>query len=871
MTDNAALGLHVIANAHMDPVWIWDWREGYGEVWATFASALDRLGEHQDLVFTASSAAHHAWIEEQDPAMFERIRAAVAAGRWYLAGGMWIEPDCNLPSGESMCRQLLAGQRYFQRAFGRTSTVGYNVDSFGHNAGLPQLLAGAGLRSYVFMRPGEHERELPAQLFTWRDASGAALPAYRIPFDYATMDPADIPKLFADGAALAAAEGTPLMLFVGVGNHGGGPTRATLAEVDEVIAADPAVRYSDPGAYFAQARGARPEVTGELQHHAPGCYSVSAWVKAANDHAEAALLDAEGIDLIAARLADRPSRQPELSRAWEDLLLCQFHDILAGTASSRAYPPIAARFGHVETVADQVTTNALYQLAHHIDTGGAPGQLVERHWSFWKGDEGRGVPFLVHNPLAWPVRQPVVATRPADRVLDSEGRLVEHQPIASGEVTLFSSHTLFVAELPPLGYEVFWLQGGDRKASIRPARRAAFIESDLLRAEVDEASGTVVSLRETASGRELLDEGGIRLELRKDTSDTWSHGLVRYEEEVIPGQFDGFELIADGPVRWTLRLRFSFGGSTVIEDLSLVKGLPFAQVRLRANWSMPRAVLKLVLPWRLGPGARTVAGAAYGFAERDPTGAEEPVLGWLDCYSAAEDGGIGLTTGHLHGYDAIEEAAGPGTARSAVTSTAVTSTAVTSTAVTNTAVTNTAVTSTGVTNTGVTNTAVTNTGVTVRATVLRNPLAADHGGAWGVGADEDFAPTDTGWHDAVIGIHPHRGDWRSAGLVARAAELARPPAVIADTYHSGSLPPRGGFLTVAPADRPVVRAIKRAQADDGLVLRLVEPAGEPLSVTLGGSLVGREVRATLAPFEVTTLFVPDDPGAPARPLTIAEL
>ncbi|HUD36216.1 MAG TPA: glycoside hydrolase family 38 C-terminal domain-containing protein [Streptosporangiaceae bacterium] len=840
MTENSSRELHVIANAHMDPVWIWDWREGYGEVWATFSSALDRLGEHQDLVFTASSAAHHAWIEEQDPAMFERIGAAVAAGRWYLAGGMWIEPDCNLPSGESMCRQLLAGQRYFQRAFGRTATVGYNVDSFGHNAGLPQLLAKAGLASYVFMRPGEHERDLPAQLFTWRDASGAALPAYRIPFDYATMDPADIPKLFADGAALAVAQGTPLMLFVGVGNHGGGPTKATLAEVDQVRAADPAVRYSDPGAYFAQAPGSRPEVTGELQHHAPGCYSVSAWVKAANDHAETALLDAEGTDLIAARLGARPSRQPELSRAWTELLLCQFHDILAGTASSRAYPTIAARFGHVETVADQVSTSALYQLAHLIDTGLHSGPIVERHWSFWTGDEGRGVPFLVFNPLAWPVRQPVIATRPADQVLDSEGRQVEHQPVASGEVTLFSSHTLFVAELAPLGYEVFWLQGGDRKASTRPARRAAVIESDLLRAEVDEASGTVVSLCETSSGLELLDEGGIRLELRRDTSDTWSHGLVRYEEEVIPGQFDGFELVEDGPVRWTLRLRFSFGGSTVLQDLSLVKGMPFAQVRLRANWSMPRAVLKLVLPWRLGPGARTVAGAAYGFAERDPAGAEEPVLDWLDCYSVAEDRGIGLTTGHLHGYDATEGGTPPASGPTAGPDT-------------------TAGPETGC------------SGVTVRVTVLRNPLAADHGGAWGAGAGEDFATTDAGWHDAVIGIHPHQGDWRSAGLVARAAELARPPAVVADTYHSGSLPPEGGFLTVAPADRPVVRAIKRAEADDGVVLRLVEPAGEPLAVTLGGKLLGREVRATLAPFEVATLFVPDDPTAPARSLTIAEL
>jgi alpha-mannosidase len=804
--------LHVIANAHMDPVWIWDWREGFGEVWATFSSALDRLAEREDLIFTASSAAHHAWIEEHDPELFARIQGAVAAGRWYLAGGMWIEPDCNLPSGESMCRQLLHGQRYFQRAFGRTATIGYNVDSFGHNAGLPQLLARAGLEGYVFMRPGVEEKDLPAHLFTWRDLSGTALPAYRIPFDYATMDPADVGKLFVEGAELAADEGTALMLFVGVGNHGGGPTRATLAEVDLVRDTSPDIRYSDPGIYFAAVGGPRPEVTGELQHHAPGCYSVSAWVKAANDHAEAALLDAEGIDLIAARLAARPSRQPELGRAWEELLLCQFHDILAGTASSRGYSSIAARFGHAETVADQVTTNALYQLAHRVDTG----EPIERHWSFWKGDEGRGVPFLVCNPLPWAVKQPVIATRPAERVLDSAGRVVDHQAVASGEVTLYSSHTLLAAELPPLGYEVFWLQGGERKLDTRPEAAGTVIESDLLRAEIDPESGAIVSLRETVTGRELLGDGGIRFELRADDSDTWSHRLVRYEGDVLPLRFEGVEIVEAGPLRWVARMRFSSGSSAVVGDLWLQKDLPFAGLRVRADWSSPRVVLKLVLPWRLGPDVRTAAGAAYGVAEREPSGAEEPVQGWVDCYSAASGLGVGLTTGHLHGYDASPDG-------------------------------------------------------TVRLTVLRNPLAADHGGSWGSADQADFPGTDTGPHDSAIRIHPHLGDWRACGLVAKAAEQVRPPLVIADTYHRGSLPQRGGFLTVEPAGVPVVRAIKRAEAGDGVVVRLVEPSGEPLTVTLGGEVVGREVRVALEPFEVRTLLIPDDPSAGVRAVTTAEL
>jgi alpha-mannosidase len=808
--------LHLIANAHMDPIWIWDWREGFGEVWATFRSALDRLREQPELVFTASSASHHAWIADHDPAMFAEIKAAVADGRWLLAGGMWVEPDCNLPSGESFCRQMLAGQRFFQREFGRTATVGYNVDSFGHNAGLPQLLRAAGLTSYVFMRPNQSERDLPAHLFRWRDLSGAEVLAYRIPFAYETGAAADVASRLADGTKLALAEQTPLMIFIGVGNHGGGPTRATLAAIDRLRPDYPAVTYSDPSRYFAVAPGAdAPVVTGELQHHAVGCYSASAWVKAGHDQAEAALLDAEGIESIAALLAGRVSRQPELSAAWHELLLVQFHDVLAGSASSRAYQTMRARLGHVQTVADLVTTNALYQLAHRVDTSAGSPLPVERDRSFWAGIEASGVPFLVYNPLPWAVRQPVVAARSAHEVLDSALRPVAHQAVASGEVTLFPSHTLFFAELPPLSYEMFWLRGGRRRPDPAADTGSPVIENDALRVAADPDSGAIISITDKASGRELVGPEGIRLVLQRDTSDTWSHHLSRYEEETLAGAFESWHLVESGPLRWTVRLRFRFADSLAVVDASLLAGEPYVQLRLRADWRMPHAVLKLVLPWQLGPQMRMAAGAAYGVAERVPAGDEEPVHGWLDCFDPDSGHGVGITTGHLHGYDA--------------------------------------------------------TGSSVRLTVLRNPLAADHGGGWGSAQTEDFPLADSGHHDMTIRIYPHTGDWRQAHLVAGSAEQTRPPLVIADTYHPGDLPTTGAFLTVDPAGTPVVRVVKRAESGQGIVLRLVEPDGLRSTVRLGGQLLGREVTVELAPYEVQTLLIPDAEAEPARHVAITEL
>jgi alpha-mannosidase len=145
--------LLMIGNAHIDPVWLWRWQEGFHEVLSTFRSALDRMNEYEDFSFVSSSAAFFEWVERVNPAMFAEIQQRVAEGRWQLVGGWWIEPDCNLPAGESFVRQALYGQRYFKEKFNRTARVGYNVDSFGHSAMLPQLLKKSGLDYYVFMRP----------------------------------------------------------------------------------------------------------------------------------------------------------------------------------------------------------------------------------------------------------------------------------------------------------------------------------------------------------------------------------------------------------------------------------------------------------------------------------------------------------------------------------------------------------------------------------------------------------------------------------------------------------------------------------------------------------------------------------------------
>ena len=165
--------LYMIGNAHLDPVWLWNWQEGFQEVKATFRSALDRMKENDDFIFSCSSSAFYEWVEKNNPEMFEEIRERITKGQWELVGGWYIQPDCNIPCGESFVRQGLYAQRFFLEKFGKMATTGYNVDSFGHNGMLPQILQKSGMENYIFMRPMPLEKGLPSRIFWWKSLDGS--------------------------------------------------------------------------------------------------------------------------------------------------------------------------------------------------------------------------------------------------------------------------------------------------------------------------------------------------------------------------------------------------------------------------------------------------------------------------------------------------------------------------------------------------------------------------------------------------------------------------------------------------------------------------------------------------------------------------
>ena len=631
--------LHMIGNAHIDPVWLWQWPEGYGEVRATFRSALDRMDEYPDFVFTSDSVVFFEWIEESDPELFERIRERIAEGRWQVVGGWWLEPDCNIPDGESFVRHELYGQRYLHDRFGITATSGANLDSFGHNASIPQLLRGAGMDSYVFLRPGPHERELPT-LFRWESPDGSSVLAYRIPHEYcAPRD--DLGDHLEQALAQLPDDRDELMVFYGVGNHGGGPTRANLDSIARLnergdgprLAPSSVRRFFDAVA----ADDGLPVHRGELQHHAVGCYTSHSGIKRWNRRAQSLLRRAEKWSVVADVLGAQPYPLAQLTEAWKLLLLNQFHDTLAGTAIAPAYEDARDQLGHASSLAALAFNRAVQSLAGRIEIPYEEGVR----------------PVVVFNPHPWRLRTDVelectwLAAAGA-RLVDDRGEVVPAQ--ATRPLTTMSSsrgRLVFPVDLPPLGYRVYGIRDGAEGRAVVAAGET-WLENDHLRLELDPSTGRIAGLVVKATGADLAAPGSAHAVVVEDASDTWGHGVRAYDDEVGELECSSVRLLERGPVRAALRVESRFGASTLREDYVLGAAAPYVDVRVSLDWHERLKLLKLRYPTSVAATEATFE-IPYGHLVRPAGGDEEPGQSWVDVSAGGR--GLAVLNDAKHGYD----------------------------------------------------------------------------------------------------------------------------------------------------------------------------------------------------------------------------
>lgn len=261
--------LYMIGNTHFDLAWLWTWDDAMSSIRATFRSALDRMKEDPDFVYSFCTPAVFEWIRQTDPEMFREIQNCVKTGQWDIgAEGWWVQPDCNALSGESLIRQGLYAQRYLQKHFGKMATTVFNTDSFGHSVMTPQIMQKSGLQYYVFARPSDGEMKLENDLFRWKSPDGSQVLAYRLgSHDKGKSWPLDTFHCIAGEHDQILAAGQDRMIVYGVSNHGGAPTKKALADIHRAqqMYDDIAVCFGSTEDFFSsQTDKIHPSVEGEL-------------------------------------------------------------------------------------------------------------------------------------------------------------------------------------------------------------------------------------------------------------------------------------------------------------------------------------------------------------------------------------------------------------------------------------------------------------------------------------------------------------------------------------------------------------------------------------------------------------------------------
>ena len=527
-----------IGHAHLDTAWLWPLAETVRKAVRTFTTQVRYMDEYPEYRFACSQAQHYAWIEEREPELWERIREKVEAGQFVPVGGTWIEPDCNIPSGESLLRQFLHGQRWFEQRFGRRCAEFWNPDVFGYNGQLPQIMREGGVGRFLTQKlswnrfnPPEHHT------FTWEGIDGSAVLAHFPPADtYSSL--ADVPQLRKTAREYKDhAHSRTSMLIFGHGDGGGGPTREmieTLLRAGDLQGLPrTAMRSADEFFEALEAEpGERPTILGELyfEYHR-GTYTTQGRTKRGNRRSEIALHDAEFLATVAGGEYPRE----ELDRLWKLLLLQQFHDILPGSSIRLVYEDAERDLAEVEAGANAIAERALAELAGPVNT------------------------------TAFPRRE--VAEAP------------------DGELAM--------VEAPAYGVGTLVLQ--EHKATVD----GLVLENEHLRAELSPA-GTVVSLLDKASGREALAEPGNRLELYEDlpvSFDAWDIDPFHLETRQDCPPADAWTVVSDSPLRAEVAFDRKIGeASSLRQVVRLAAGARRLEFHTTVDWHESHRLLKVCFP-----------------------------------------------------------------------------------------------------------------------------------------------------------------------------------------------------------------------------------------------------------------------------------
>jgi alpha-mannosidase len=563
--------ISAIGHAHIDTAWLWPLAETQRKMVRTFSSQTAYLDRYPEFRFACSQAQQYDWIRTRVPELYERIRRHAEAGRWVPVGGTWVEPDCNLPSGESLVRQFLYGQRFFEREFGRRCREFWNPDVFGYNGQLPQIMRGAGVGRFLTQKLSWNRfNPPPHHTFTWQGIDGSQVLAHFPPADTynATAGVEELRRSARDYKDHDRS-GRSLLVF-GYGDGGGGPTPEMLETLRRVrdLQGVPRTAMATSDEFFdaleADAKDL-PTVVGELyfEYHR-GTYTTQAAVKRGNREGERALHDADLLAALAGRLSGAEHPGERLAELWRLLLLNQFHDILPGSSIGLVYEDAARDHAQIAAGADAVAADALAALV------GA--------------EEGR-TPF---NTIGF----------------------------ARAEVAAGPDGGLAWVEAPAYGFGAVREAPGEVTAT--QTTDGVVLENGILRAELGR-DGRLRSLVELDTGREALAGPGNVLQVYDDRPtqfDAWDVDPFHLETVADCPPAESCEVPASGPLRAEVAFEHRVGrASSMRQVVRLDAGSRRVEFHCEADWHESHAMLKVLFPVAVRSSSATYQ-MQFGHTER---------------------------------------------------------------------------------------------------------------------------------------------------------------------------------------------------------------------------------------------------------------
>ncbi|MEH2227659.1 alpha-mannosidase [Nostoc sp.] len=803
--------IFLLGHAHLDLAWLWPVSETWNAAQNTFESVLKLQADFPELIFCHSSPALYAWIEEHRPDLFEAIQAQVAAGRWEVVGGMWVEPELNLIAGESIVRQLLYGQRYIQEKFGKFSTVEWVPDSFGFCATLPQFFANAGIEYFVTQKLRWNDTtKFDYGAFWWRSPDGSEVFSLMSALIGESIDPV---KMATYALEWQTQTGLSESLWLpGVGDHGGGPTRDMLETAQRWQKSPffPNLEFTTAEKYLQQIKsGVRIQESEFRSYDSPpassaspaspafpiwndelylefhrGCYTTHADQKRWNRRCENLLYQAELFATLATVSCGVTYPKAEIEAAWKQVLFQQFHDILPGSSITQVYTDALPQWQQVEEVGTKILQESLLAIASHITLSEPP-----------KPDS---LPIFVFNSLNWQRSEVISVALPTPptniqgwQIYDASGNQLVSQ-LSEPSTILF-----LATEIPPVGYRIFWLSPSlsstDGINCVSPSSPPLFpdwiLENEFLRVVIDPDTGDLSSVFDKTYQREVLSGAGNQLQAFKDSGQYWDAWNIdpNYAQHPLPStNLQSIQWLEQGPVQSRVRVVRQLGESEFCQDYILQAGSPLLNIPTTVNWQENHVLVKAAFPLNIEADFATyeIPCGAIRRPTKPQTPAEQakwevPALRWADL--TAEDThtdtaipnryGVSLLNDCKYGYDSKPNQ--------------------------------------------------------LRLTLLRSSNWPD-------------SKADRGFHEFKYTLYPHADSWESAHTVRRGYELNIPLQVIfnwplAQPSATGTI--EGVSFLDLSAENLILMALKPSEDDpQQLILRCYESHGKTAELSLQSDL-----------------------------------